>query len=137
MALVPVQPFQLNDVTLTIGSDNYELSVNQVEVTRNVSVVRWRGMSPASKFAFAGAEENTLTLKFAQDFETANSLSNRLEENAGSVETFVFEPKKGARSVTVTALLVPGNIGGSLDAVAEATVSLPVVGLLDWEDLTP
>ena len=132
MAIVPVQPVQLNDVTLTVGSDNYEASVNQVELTPNTTVVPWRGMTPTSKFAFAGAVEYELVLKFAQDFETANSLSNRLLEDAGTTETFTFAPKAGGRTVTVTVLLIAGSVGGSLDNVAEATVTLPVIGVPTW-----
>lgn len=132
MAIVPVKPFQLNDVTLTIGSDNFEASVSQVEVQRNRSIVKWRGMTPTSKHAFAGAAEDDLVLKFAQDYETANSLSNHLETNAGTTETLTFAPKAGGRTATFTVLLIPGNIGGSLDDVAEAAVTLPIVSGPEW-----
>lgn len=132
MATIAVQPIILNDVTLLIGADNYEASVSQVVFTPSSNIVRWKGMTPTSVFSFNTTAEWTVTLTYAQDWTTANSLSQYLATNEGKAIATKFKPKKPATgtapTVNATILISPGAIGGQIDSVAEATVTLGVSG---------
>lgn len=132
MANIAVQPIILTDVTLTVGTDNYEASVSQVQFDPTSNVVRWKGMTPSSNFAFPTTPEWTCTLAYAQDWATTNSLSAYLLANAGKAITVKFKPKKPASgtapTVTATLLIAPGTIGGQIDQVATASVTLGVSG---------
>ncbi|MCR2785436.1 MULTISPECIES: hypothetical protein [unclassified Microbacterium] len=132
MAAIAVQPIILNDVTLTVGTDNYEASVSQVQFDPASTVVRWKGMTPTSVYAFSTTSEWTVTLSYAQDWATVNSLSAYLLANEGKSVIMKFKPKKAATgtspTVTATVLITAGSIGGSIDGVATATVTLGVSG---------
>ena len=128
MAVVAPNPILLNNVTVQIGEDNYEGACRTVRFVPTTAVVKWKGLTPPSRFAFASAPEWDVTLTFAQDIETATSLTNALHANAGTDVTMTFEPVAGGASVTATVTLVAGDIGGDIDTVPEATVTLPVTG---------
>lgn len=132
MAVINPAPIALNDIVLTVGSDNYEVTVSRVELVPTTNTVQWRGMTPTATYNVASTPTWTLNLDFAQDFVTANSMSEYLRTNQGTVKTVAFKPKKGATGATPTftidALMVPGSIGGSVDTVAVASVSLPCNG---------
>ncbi|WP_156122568.1 hypothetical protein [Microbacterium hominis] len=130
MANIAPTVINLNDVVLTIGSDNYELSVSKVELVPTTPTITWRGMSPAATYNVAGSPTWVLNLDFAQDFATANSLSNYTFANQGSIKTVTFKPKKGT-SVTqfsIDVLIVATTIGGSVDTAATASASFTCNG---------
>lgn len=132
MAAIAVQPIILNDVVLSIGSDSYEAHVSTVRFDPTSNVVRWKGMTPTSVHAFPTTSEWSCTLTYAQDWQTTNSLSAYLLANEGKSIVVTFKPKKPASgtspTVTATILIAPGSIGGDLDTVATATVTLGVSG---------
>jgi hypothetical protein len=122
----------LNDIVLTIGADNYEASVKKCRLVPTTPVAKWKGMTPGSAVNVAGDPEWVMELGFAQDHETANSMSQYLQANTGTEKTVIIKPKKPASGTaplyTVKVLILPGPIGGDLDTVAEGDVSLPVNG---------
>lgn len=124
MAAIAVQPIVLNDVLLRAVNDDYEAHVSSVTFTPTAPVVRWRGMTPTSNHVFGGVADWAVTIDFAQDWETANSLSIRLLENEAEKEEWTFEPKKGGASFESTVVLTPGGIGGAVDTVAASSVTL-------------
>lgn len=124
MAAIAVQPIVLNDVLIRCATDDYEAHVSQITFTPSSSAVRWKGLTPTSDFSFAGRSEWTVSIDYAQDWETANSLSIRLHENEGNAEAWTFEPKKGGSSFASTVTLAPGAIGGAVDSVATSSVTL-------------
>jgi hypothetical protein len=128
MASIAVNPFILRDVLLTFGTDSYEKHVSSVEFVPAGSVVTWKGLTPASVFSFGANATWTCNLSFAQDWATANSLSRYLFENEGEELAVTFEPVAGGPSVSATLIITPGSIGGAVDSVAVATVSLGVKG---------
>ena len=132
MPAIAVQPIILNDCVLTVGSDTYEAHVSQVQFDPSSNVVRWKGMTPASVHAFGTTAEWTCTLAYAQDWSTPNSLSAYLLANEGKTITVKFTPKKAATgtapTVTASLIIAPGSIGGQVDAVATASVTLGVSG---------
>lgn len=135
MAVIAVKPFVLRDCTLNIKDGatdvgDYESHVSKVEITPNVTTQSWKGLTPAAVFQDVAAPEWTANIDYAQDWETANSLSQYLLANVGKKVTAKFTPKKGtsAKAITVTVTILPGGIGGTAGAFATGSVALPVDG---------
>lgn len=128
MATPAVSPIVLTDVLLTVGADNYQAHVSQVEFTPTSSNVTWKGLTPAANFTFGTTATWTVTLAYAQDWETADSLSGYLFDNEGETVSVVFAPKNGGQAFEADVIITPGAIGGTVDTVAVATVTLGVKG---------
>lgn len=132
MASPVIVPIVLNDVVLTVAADNYEAHVSRVEFVPSASVVKWKGLTPASVFNFSTLADWVLNLEYAQDWATASSLSQYLFDNEGTSKVVTFKPKKPATGTaptwTATVIVTPGSIGGAVDSVATASVSLGVQG---------
>ncbi|PTT22614.1 hypothetical protein DBR36_01520 [Microbacterium sp. HMWF026] len=133
MATITVQPILLTNIDLKIAADNYEAAVSKVQFDPTSSIVKWKGLTPASVFNFSTSADWTVTLEFAQDWSTPNSLGQYLLANAGKQVTVTFKPQKPATGTsptwTATVIIAPGAIGGSVDTVASASVTLAVVGV--------
>lgn len=128
MAQIGVQPFTLTDVVLKVAADNYEKHVSQVEFQPQGGVTSWKGLTPDSAFSFAQTPTWQLVLALAQDWTTTNSLSRYLFDNQGKTVAATFTPVSGGPTITANIILTAPNIGGAVDAVAVATVTLGVVG---------
>lgn len=134
MAQIAVVPIVLKDARLTVGTDNYEKHVNVARLVPNTSVEKktWQGFTPATSFTDSGTPVTdwTLELEYAQDWETANSLSTYLLTNAGTTKTVKLQPQSGVgkKTFTVTVTIVPGPVGGPVNEYATASVSMPVTG---------
>lgn len=136
MAQTAIAPIIMRDVLLRFtpgittgtGAADFEKHVSQVEFTPTSSVVNWKGLDPASVFSKTTTATWTCTLAYAQDWETTDSLSSYLHDEEGEQITCVFEPVKGGATWTATLQITPGAIGGTVDAIAVATVTLGVVG---------
>lgn len=133
MAQVTVSPIILRDVLLsfTTGESTtaeFEKHVSQVQFDPTSSVVNWKGLNPEAVFSFGTASTWTCTLAYAQDWETADSLSQYLYDHEGEEIPVTFEPKSGGAGWTATLIIAPGSIGGTVDSVAVATVTLGVKG---------
>ena len=88
----------------------------------------WNGLTPSATFTFPTATTWACKLDYAQDWETANSLSRYLFDNEGGQVEMTFTPKAGGLGWNVTVFIVPGSIGGQVNSVATASVTLGVVG---------
>lgn len=128
MAQINVQPIYLKDVVLTVDGDTYEKHVSGVSISPSVSTATWKGLEPTAVFSQAGAATWTVDLTYAQDWETADSLSAYLFNNEGAEIALSFVPVSGGGTWSATVVIVPGAVGGAVDAFAEATASLPVIG---------
>lgn len=129
MASPAVKPIVLNDIDFVVEADNYEAHVSKVEFIPTSSLVKWKGLTPASVFNFPTAAEWALGLDYAQDWDTPDSLSEYLYENEGQTKEVTFKPRKaGARPWTATVIITPGAIGGAVDTVAVGSVTLGVQG---------
>lgn len=129
MAQINVQPLYLKDVTLTIGTDGYEKHVSAVTLTPSVSTATFKGLDTEAVFTQASTASWTCELSYVQDWNTADSLSEYLFNNAGSEVTMTFAPESaGGGSFSADVIIVPGAVGGTVDAYATSTVSLPVQG---------
>ena len=128
MAAIAVAPFLLTDVTLLVGTDNYEAHVSTVSFEPSSSVVNWNGLTPASSFSFGTNPVWVCNLTYAQDWTTPNSLSAYLFAQAGTEKAVEFVPVNGGATIEATLIIQPGAIGGDVNAVATASVSLGVKG---------
>lgn len=128
MAQINVDPILLTDVLLSVATDSYEKHVSAVEFVPTSQVATWKGLNPASVFSFGGVATWVCNITYAQDWETANSLSQYLHANEGEEIAVTFEPVSGGAGFTATLIVAPGSIGGQVDSVAVGTVSLGVKG---------
>lgn len=132
MATIAAQPFVLKDALLKVGADNYEAHVSSVLFTPSSSGITWQGLTPASAFSDAGSPTWTCTIEYAQDWKTANSLAQYLLANAGTQKVVEFRPQGTATGnpiFTATVVIVPGPIGGSVNTVQAASVTMGVIGV--------
>lgn len=137
MATIAVNPFILRDVTLTVAADEYSAHVSAVTFSPSSSVVTWQGLTPDATFSFGTNATWTADLEYAQDWDTEDSLSRYLFEHEGEEVAVTFEPVAGGPSVNATLIVTPGAIGGAVNAVASATVSLGVKGKPTLAPVTP
>lgn len=129
MATIAVQPIYLKDVLLTVGTDGYAKHVSGVTFTPSVATATWKGLEPSAVFTNVGASTWMVQLDYAQDWNTADSLSAYLFENEGAEVTLTFQPVDGSSGTwAADVIIVPGAVGGAVDSYAVATVSLPVQG---------
>ena len=127
------QPHVLTDMVLTIGADDYEAHVSSCSLVPSTDAprIRWKGLTPSAEFTATGTPVTTwdLVLNACQDWETANSLSQYLYDHAGTVTAVELSPQRGVgKTFTFEVTIVPGQVGGDVDAVAITPVTMPVEG---------
>jgi len=128
MALITVTPIVLKNAVFKVAADNYESSVSSVEFQPSPTTSTWKGLAPTAQFTFAGNSTWVAAISFAQDWETEDSLSAYLFDHEGESIVVDFYPEAGGQGFRATVSIVAGSIGGAVDSVAVATVSLPVQG---------
>lgn len=118
-------PLVLKDVVLEIGADDFARHVSSVAFTPSASTVTWQGMSPDASYTDVGLATWTLAITYAQDWTQATSLSRYLYANEGQTVAARFRPRTGiGPAFTANITITPGQIGGAVNAVSEATVTL-------------
>lgn len=128
MATIDVKPIVLRDCVLSVAADDYAKHVSGVTITPTTGSVTWNGLTPDAAFNFPTATTWAAQLDYAQDWETANSLSRYLFDHEGEQITMLFEPVAGGLGWEVDVVIAPGSIGGQVNAVATSTVTLGVQG---------
>lgn len=123
MATVAVKPFVLRDVNFVFGVDNYEAHVSQCEYVPTTPQLTWTGLANNTVGA-SGASTWVLTIAGAQDWETANSLSQYLHEHEGETIDVTLTPADGSGTFTSTVTVAAANIGGTAAAFSVFTVSM-------------
>lgn len=121
-------PLFLKDCLVKVAADAFQAELSAVKFTPTASTATWKGLTPSSVHTAQGTATWVAELTYAQDWDTAASLSNYLHENEGQTKTFLFEPKAGGVGFTVSVTITPGAIGGAVDAFAESSVTLPCAG---------
>ena len=123
MAVIAVKPFVLRDVDLLIGTDNYEAHVSQCEFVPTTPQLTWTGLANNTVSA-SGTSTWVLTIAGAQDWETANSLSQYLHANEGQTVPVTLTPADGSGTFTTDVTIAAANIGGTAAAFSVFTVSM-------------
>ena len=130
-----IKPLTLKDLDLIVGTYdagglpvftdgvNYKKHVDQVELAPSVQTGSWTGggmnthtdVSPATWQA---------TIRYAQDWDTADSLSEYLFDHEGDRVPIQFRPRTGSGSTfTINAIIAPGAVGGQLNQVGTPTTA--------------
>ena len=128
MTQQPVNPFVLRDVLCRIDADDFEKHVSNVTITPSGGTVNWQGLEPAATFVAPTTPTWQVALTYAQDWNSATSLSRYLYVHEGETVTMLFEPIKGGVGFQVDVIITPGAIGGDVNTVATATVTLGATG---------
>lgn len=124
MVDIAVAPIVMKKATLLIPTDNYAAHVSSVLITPTAPSFSWTGLDN-NTYNAVGAATWACTVEYAQDWETADSLSQKLYDSEGQIITVTFEPVAGGAGWTVPLIVVPGAIGGPVNSVATASVTLP------------
>lgn len=133
MAVKAIKPIVINDLVLRLGDattgDEFQKAITSAILTPSSSNVTFQGGTPDAAFTFPGPVSWTLNLTYAQDVDTAGSLSQYLWEHQGEEIEFMLKPKAtGTTEWAGTVIIAPGAAGGAVAAVATATVALGVQG---------
>jgi len=125
MAQIAVQPLILKDMILTIGTDSYEKHVSGVLIEPQTTKKTWRGGTPSATFSDVSIDSWTCRLDYVQDWETTNSLSDYLLDNAGETKAAVITPASGVgQKFSVNIGIIPGPIGGKVGDYTNSSVTL-------------
>lgn len=120
-------PLFLNSASVKIDNVEQADLVSNVTFTPTSSALTFKGVSGETSQS-QGTEAWAVSLTYAQDFSTADSLALTLFNRAGERVSMVFSPTAGGPTITAQVTLVAGAFGGAVDAVSESTVVLPVSG---------
>lgn len=131
-AITPV-PYALNGATIKIGTNTFDQAISSGTIVPSSSTAYVKGLS-GLVFPYTTVPTWVCNLKFMQDLKTSGSLQNFLLANSGQTVTIVFTLAPGTTGspvITISATLVPAQIGDDMDKLAEASVSfactVPVV----------
>lgn len=128
MVDIAVSPLVMKDAVLNFPTDNYSAAASAITCTPTSSAITWAGLA-LNTITDSSAATWAVAITYAQDWETVNSLSQYLHANEGNEVAMTFGPKNGSGpTFTVTVIVVPGAIGGTVNTVAETTVTLPAKG---------
>jgi len=133
MAIINPSPIMMGNASIKIGGasgNNYEGAVSSVEFQPSGGSVNFKGLAATATYTYATSPTWQLALTFAQDWETTGSLSNYLFDNQNkTVQVDVFPVAgTGKKGFSAQVIIQPGSIGGAVDSVAVATVTLGVIG---------
>ncbi|PPG84232.1 hypothetical protein C5C56_06150 [Rathayibacter sp. AY1D1] len=130
MATISSTPLVMKNATFKVGADNYEAAISSVVFTPSADTVTWQGLTPASSYRNQSSATWECAITFLQDYSNSASLSRYLFNNEGLTVNVEFVPAAGtgATKITASVILLPGQIGGNVNAIQEATVTLGVSG---------
>jgi hypothetical protein len=130
MVAVAVAPIVLKNVLFQVDVDDYAAHVSRVEFVPTPSSTTWKGLAPSAVFNGNGLSTWVANVELAQDWKTPKSLARYLYAHEGESKVVKFQPVAGATEPTwtVTLTIVPGAIGGAVDTVPTATVTMQCAG---------
>ena len=129
-AVLPTNPIVMSNATVKIGTtSNYEATVSTASIVPTTPTSTFKGVG-GSVVAVAGTPTWVVNLTLLQDYKTANSLSQYLLANAGTTQPIAIAPAAGTGNTlyTVSAIIVPAQIGGDVDALLTASVTFQCIG---------
>lgn len=133
MAEIEVKPFVMKNAIIELGDvpDDFAKAVSSAVLTPAGGTVPFKGLKPDATFTFPQSPTYTLDLTYAQDWSAETSLSRYLFDHQGEIVSCTLNPDDdiaGSTSWALEVAISPGAVGGAVDTVATATVSLGVVG---------
>lgn len=124
MTEVAVDPFDMKDVDLIIGADNYKQHASRVRLEPTGSPSSWHGLAPNA--VHRGQGDWQANLSIAQDWDNPASLCRYLYDNEGDVVTVEFRPRSGETGFSASMTLVAPAVGGDYNATATSDVTCPL-----------
>lgn len=124
MAQIANNAKALKTIVFKLGTNNYEFHVNKVEFTNDTPTIDWDGFNGA-RVLDTGTPKSTLNLDYAQDWTTPNSLTLFLFANVGTSFPVEYTLTAGGPKFTSTVTVTTGSIGGAVNTIPTASVSLP------------
>jgi hypothetical protein len=121
------EPFVMRDSLLTLGTPGSDFAAELSGATispQGGSPVTFQGLKPTASFSAGTTPTWQLGLEYAQDWDDEVSLSRYLYEHEGETVSFRLEPITGGTAFTGEVIITPGAIGGAVNAVATASVTL-------------
>ena len=131
MAVQEIQPFVMKNAIVQIGTDDFAKAVSSATLTPSGGTTPFKGLKPDAVFTFPQSVTWTLDLEYAQDWSLDVSLSRYLFDHIGEIvpaTVNVDDAVEGSTSWAMEVAITAGAVGGAVDAVAVATVSLGVQG---------
>jgi hypothetical protein len=135
MAEIDVRPFIMRNAIIEFGTDDFAKAVSTATIANSSGTTDFKGLKPSAVYTFPQATTYTLELTYAQDWSASTSLSRYLWEHKGETVPFTLnpddtsgDPTLGSTAWAGTVAIAPGAVGGDVDAVAIATVTLGIVG---------
>lgn len=135
MPVVEVRPFIMRNAVVSFDADDFAKAVSTATLTPSSGTTDFKGLKPTAVFTFPQATTWVLELTYSQDWSASTSLSRFLFDHAGETLDFELNPDDQGTGATVgstvwsgTVAIAPGAVGGDVDSVATATVSLGIVG---------
>lgn len=126
MPTLTVTPLVLKDVELILeaAGDDFRKHVSGVTFTPSSAQQTWTGLG-RNTHTDSGSPTWVLQLDYVQDWTSADSLSLFLYEHEGDTIPATFRPISGAGpSFTANVTVIPGAIGGQVNAYATTSVTL-------------
>jgi hypothetical protein len=127
-----VKPFIMRNAIVQLGTDDFAAAVSRAELVPSGGTSDFKGLKTSAVFTYPQATTWALELDYAQDWGTSGSLSSYLFDHIGEVVPAVIDPDdlstSGGTSWACEVAITAGAVGGAVDAVATASVSLGVVG---------
>jgi hypothetical protein len=130
MTELTVQPMVLKDLDLLIGAgtpDDFGAHVSTCKFTPSASTVQFVG-GKSNAFTDVTTPTWVCELTYAQDWKSANSLSRYLYLHEGEHVPVIFKPVDGGPEFESVLIITPGAIGGDVNAVSTASVTLGLEG---------
>jgi hypothetical protein len=136
MTVIDARPFIMRNSIISFATDDFAKAVSTATITPSNGITAWPALKTGAVYTFPQATTWTLELTYAQDWSAETSLSRYLFDHKGQTVDFVLNaddttgmtPGVGSTTWTGTAAIAPGAVGGDVDSVATATVSLGILG---------
>lgn len=119
----------------TTGGDDYAGTCRSIRAEPSGAASAFYGMKPTATY-----EENAgwqITFEFADDYETAASLWNKMFDNDGEQIEIEFWPHAGGVGFKTTATAKAAGIGGTTREVATSSLTLTCSKPTKLADPTP
>ncbi len=132
---MPAVPQILKNITFTLGGADYSLDVLDVAVVPTPGATQSVLTLDGTAHSSVATETWSLDIRCVIDWDTVRpGLASYLLTNKGNTVAFIFRDTDATISTTKPAMtgsvvLQPIPYGGTGNTYAEATVSLPLVGL--------
>lgn len=128
MPVIDIAPLYMDGADLSIAGDDYAAHISGASFIPTSSAVTWTGAKPTATFTRQGRATWVLNINYAQDWESAKSLSQYFHDNEGETVDIILAPVSGGKAFAASVTIAPGTIGAEINTFGTSTVSLGLNG---------